>query len=67
MGDQSAAPAEKGGIGRREIGGGIKKQGVLVCSDDPFDDGVSDLVVDHLVVGAADEELILQVKTQTQV
>lgn len=28
-------------------------------SDDPFDDGVSDLVVDRLVVGTADEELIL--------
>lgn len=41
-----------------------KKQGVLVRSDDPFDDGVSDLVVDRLVVGAADEELILGVKTQ---
>lgn len=33
-------------------------------SDDPFDDGVSDLVVDRLVVGAADEELILEGKTQ---
>lgn len=30
-----------------------------MCSDDPFNDGVSDLVVDRLVVGAADEELIL--------
>lgn len=28
-------------------------------SEDPFDDGVSDLVVDGPVVGAADEELIL--------
>lgn len=31
-----------------------------MCSDDPFNDGVSDLVVDRLVVGAADEELILE-------
>lgn len=31
-----------------------------MCSDDPFDDGVSDLVVDRLVVSAADEELILE-------
>lgn len=28
-------------------------------SEDPLDDGVSDLVVDHLVVGTADEELVL--------
>ncbi len=30
-----------------------------MCSDDPFNDGVSDLVVDLLVVGTADEELVL--------
>ena len=28
-------------------------------SDDPFNDGVSDLVVDRPVVGTADEELVL--------
>lgn len=30
-----------------------------MCSDDPFNDDVSDLVVDHPVVGATDEELVL--------
>lgn len=30
-----------------------------MCSEDPFDDGVPDLVVDRLVVGTADEELVL--------
>ncbi len=30
-----------------------------MCSDDPFNDGISDLVVDHPVVGATDEELVL--------
>lgn len=34
-------------------------------SDDPFNDGVSDLVVDRLVVGAADEELILVERRRT--
>lgn len=32
---------------------------VLVRSDDPLDDGVSDLVVDQPVLGTADEELVL--------
>lgn len=30
-----------------------------MCSEDPLDDGVSDLVVHRPVVGAADEELVL--------
>lgn len=38
------------------------RRDVLVRSDDPFDDGVSDLVVDQLVVGTADEELVLRDK-----
>lgn len=38
---------------------GLNKREVLVCSDDPLNDGVSDLVVDHPVVGTADEELVL--------
>ena len=33
---------------------------VLVCSDDPLDDGVSDSVVHHLVVCTANEELVLR-------
>lgn len=28
-------------------------------SDDSFNDGISNLVVDHLVVSTADEELVL--------
>lgn len=32
---------------------------VLVRPDDPFDDGVSDLVVDQPALGTADEELVL--------
>lgn len=35
------------------------KREVLVCSEDPFDDGISDLVVDRPVVGTTDEELVL--------
>lgn len=35
------------------------KRRLLVRSDDPLDDGVSDLVVDQPVLGAADEELVL--------
>lgn len=31
-----------------------------MCSDDPFDNGVSNLVVNRPVVSAADEELVLQ-------
>lgn len=31
--------------------------------DDPFDDGVSDLVVDQPAVGTADEELVLTEKS----
>lgn len=30
-----------------------------MCSDDPFYDGISDLVVHRPVVGTADEELVL--------
>lgn len=30
-----------------------------MCPDDPFDNSVSDLVVDHPVVGTTDEELVL--------
>lgn len=30
-----------------------------MCPDDPFNNSVSDLVVDHPVVGTADEELVL--------
>lgn len=37
----------------------MKKREVLVCSDDPFDDGIPDLVINHPVVCAADEELVL--------
>lgn len=31
-----------------------------MCPDDPLNDGVSDLVVHHPVVGTADEELVLK-------
>lgn len=30
-----------------------------MCSEDPFNDGVSDLVVDRPVVGTTDEKLVL--------
>lgn len=30
-----------------------------MCSDDPFDDGVPNLVINHPVVSTADEELVL--------
>ena len=36
---------------------------VLVCSDDPLDDGVADFVVHHAVVCAAYEELVLYQQT----
>lgn len=44
---------------RREETRGVKNREVLVCSDDPFDDGVPDLVINHPVVSTADEELVL--------
>lgn len=31
-----------------------------MCPDDPFNDSVSDLVVDHPVVSTADEKLVLK-------
>lgn len=31
-----------------------------MCPDDPFDDGISDLVVDRPVVGTTNEKLILR-------
>lgn len=37
-----------------------------MCSDDPFNDGVSNLVVDRPVVGTADEELVLKREGETQ-
>ncbi len=37
-----------------------------MCSDDPFNDGVSDLVVDLLVVGTADEELVLGAERESR-
>lgn len=36
-------------------------------SDDSFNDGLSNLVVDHLVVSTADEELVLNERREKKV